>query len=1708
MEIDEIGEQVDYASIVGMPFSCVKETIDFADSTSHTDFNLQSDSVPSNPLSFELNCNGNALIKRDRLPSECTTVTTMADHSGPSAMLAPSSSSSSSPIGSSVSVSPRYNERTGDEIGQIGVSNSPVEFVNLEPQMLPKEEVHSASSIPLVSHAMSINPLQEVAEEGKMDTLQAFSNDFFVPVESDFTRTDPHLETPPQDIKNSLEMTDIDSPSLDMRTEETNLTKLLAIEEKVRGVCFCRSDRSWTAWWTEKGRNRKKAFKLSMYGNAEAKRLAIDYRRHIEERLPEIRWGKFDRRLNPPETISKEYMWQESLAVEDYPSPAEDSLRGMPDLCMESGRNKEKSIRCDTAKQGKRGTRKLVKSAEEANLKGILPLASCFTTETVDTKSNKGIKTDILPSISPVLVGFSKQLLLQEIESEESPPAAALVLPQPVPSSLRTNSSFLGPSLAPHSFEKCDSCVRIKKKEKGVLSDPPSSITEGVCDVNGDVLYPVYEKPKGSLATRGMLDEAFASMKRGDKRYNLRDTPRMTIKSLNSAAFTAKFPMKIRPRRVEGSANDEIFSHTSSVGIVEQPENSPRNLQRAAATSLTSSSSHDRLFPLINERIASESSFTETTAMPLCRTDARSDSFFSPEKHLDNGSNEIQRGDPPPSMLTDSPVGLKGMKLYVYPSRTIKQEAGISQDLTHLGSDASGRLYAIEEDGQAVDVEEMRAFCFCGSPSSSAVSPLQGMPLKGELSAATLAASYPSHFPAASHEISMGDTTAFPSPRYGSPSETSSLSPTHVAMRVTPMVAEDPSLPPSALPSSFSLAQSPSLSASPRPLFLPGSDTNAPGIYFNKARDCLVAAVAYSRTKSGKKYKTFPIRNYESFDAAKHEAILWQHSMLSSGQDGELRSPNLYSEEYTFKMMENSDPSESVKEDSLGSPTLQDTLPLHEKGENGELMDPLSSEKLSLIDEALEFSQDEKSKTIRGISYSAVNKAWCAQWCNSTGSACLKSFSVSKYGYEGAKNFAILHRKQLEASGHVGSRIAGVVFRENAWRASWVDTEGMTQEVIFPVGEGCFTYDTARRLAISSRKHGGDVTLSTGCSESTLRRNARKLLLTRRSPPTPQASPSEGTAVSASETTADSIFHSSYAPPITRSVTSASQTMLLSTKESNSNKEGIPLPRGSPAWRRATSTAIKSELRTSTHSPVDPSFSKLSKTLTMLPSKTLRPCIPSRTRKASSPSTLKERNDSLNTPEVETRGSPMGTRRLAGGRKKFCLSPMILPLARDTSTRKAEEKSLSSVSLFDNQPKRCRFSEGNTTVGSNSVQLGPRSSPFWCSSAAPSLVLKTSATPGWTAVSSPLFRESPSTLRLAGSGRDALMDTSLWGITYNSLKSAFYVSWCSPSGEDEFKAFPVHKGEYNSVKQMAVYYRQMLQEKGYTLLSSPPLKADLRSTTPATPMSLPALVPPTMRLDEKDYPASVEVVPHAKLSPLDEVIEETVSLSSPYVCSFPIPPVAPPPSFANPQEILPSPPPPLLEAMVHTAGEQEDSLTTITAVDLCIPPPSTVVSPTDASSMTAAFALQKEEPVSMLDEEPAAAATDSEAPESSSPCSRVLLGKGSVKECWEVEQLILSTKSLLKSKNSVSSMEEAMEEVERVAPASTFLLLKDHPYDTLEATLQYSNSSSPSVFQDREYYNPSTSSRFVAVAGSGESLYKRIQNLRAPCTDSPITQFH
>ncbi|EDO05650.1 AP2 domain family protein [Babesia bovis T2Bo] len=54
--------------------------------------------------------------------------------------------------------------------------------------------------------------------------------------------------------------------------------------EKIRGVCYCRSDNSWTAWWTDRGRNRKKAFKVSRFGFHEARKMAIEHREAIHQK--------------------------------------------------------------------------------------------------------------------------------------------------------------------------------------------------------------------------------------------------------------------------------------------------------------------------------------------------------------------------------------------------------------------------------------------------------------------------------------------------------------------------------------------------------------------------------------------------------------------------------------------------------------------------------------------------------------------------------------------------------------------------------------------------------------------------------------------------------------------------------------------------------------------------------------------------------------------------------------------------------------------------------------------------------------------------------------------------------------------------------------------------------------------------------------------------------------------------------------------------------------------------------------------------------------------------------------------------------------------------------------------------------------------------------------------------------------------------------
>ncbi|EAN33312.1 AP2 domain protein [Theileria parva strain Muguga] len=74
--------------------------------------------------------------------------------------------------------------------------------------------------------------------------------------------------------------------------------------EKIRGVCFCKSDNSWTAWWTEKGKSRKKAFKLSLYGYEEARKKAIEHRLYIEEILPELKEKKFKTAKRKASTMS------------------------------------------------------------------------------------------------------------------------------------------------------------------------------------------------------------------------------------------------------------------------------------------------------------------------------------------------------------------------------------------------------------------------------------------------------------------------------------------------------------------------------------------------------------------------------------------------------------------------------------------------------------------------------------------------------------------------------------------------------------------------------------------------------------------------------------------------------------------------------------------------------------------------------------------------------------------------------------------------------------------------------------------------------------------------------------------------------------------------------------------------------------------------------------------------------------------------------------------------------------------------------------------------------------------------------------------------------------------------------------------------------------------------------------------------------------
>ncbi|GBE62068.1 AP2 domain transcription factor AP2X-11 [Babesia ovata] len=85
--------------------------------------------------------------------------------------------------------------------------------------------------------------------------------------------------------------------------------------EKVRGVCYCRSDNSWTAWWTEKGRNRKKAYKISRYGFYEARRLAIEHRRSV------YRESGFHPQVEPLNTPTDSFkrMVPESMVTEITP---------------------------------------------------------------------------------------------------------------------------------------------------------------------------------------------------------------------------------------------------------------------------------------------------------------------------------------------------------------------------------------------------------------------------------------------------------------------------------------------------------------------------------------------------------------------------------------------------------------------------------------------------------------------------------------------------------------------------------------------------------------------------------------------------------------------------------------------------------------------------------------------------------------------------------------------------------------------------------------------------------------------------------------------------------------------------------------------------------------------------------------------------------------------------------------------------------------------------------------------------------------------------------------------------------------------------------------------------------------------------------------------------------------------------------------------
>ncbi|KAK2197059.1 AP2-ERF domain [Babesia duncani] len=80
------------------------------------------------------------------------------------------------------------------------------------------------------------------------------------------------------------------TPKRDKGMTPDGLAKIrnLHLFPKIKGVCYCSSDASWTAWWTEKGRNRKKAYKMSIYGFDEARRLAIERRQMAEEMYPHL----------------------------------------------------------------------------------------------------------------------------------------------------------------------------------------------------------------------------------------------------------------------------------------------------------------------------------------------------------------------------------------------------------------------------------------------------------------------------------------------------------------------------------------------------------------------------------------------------------------------------------------------------------------------------------------------------------------------------------------------------------------------------------------------------------------------------------------------------------------------------------------------------------------------------------------------------------------------------------------------------------------------------------------------------------------------------------------------------------------------------------------------------------------------------------------------------------------------------------------------------------------------------------------------------------------------------------------------------------------------------------------------------------------------------------------------------------------------------